>query len=270
MPCVPVHAQLTSSRSVAVLPLVAASPDSALAADLDLRLIEAIRPPILRRGLLLELVGRDLQPRQIARMMSRTMQMADYARDVGAAFLLGGSVYRTTDGDLLLTLSLYGADDRKYIASDWRAIADDDSAAIILTDMAGRICRPRVLTPADTPIFYSIFLPGSGQIMMGQPIHGVFCAGLFVSAFFSHRDRDPPIRQALLPRYREEQKRKRLNQIVKAWLINVADTVVICQWRSRNVDTSVFISVMESQQWMEPGTLPSTCTPGLGMRIVFR
>jgi hypothetical protein len=144
--------------------------------------------------------------------------------------------------------------------------------------MARQIARPRVLTPSDTPIFYSMIVPGIGQIMLERPLHGLFCAGLFTAAWFSHRDPDPPLHPAMLGRYRKEQKRKRLFKIVSAWVINVADTMALCRWRTEHVDTRMFFSIMESLQTRGSITLPTGAgapggthlTPGLTLRIVFR
>ncbi len=278
VPCAPVHAQMTSSRSVAVLPLVASSSDSALAAVLDQRLIETITPALQRRGLQLELVGQDRTPRQIARLITQPMDLQKFTRSHEAAFLIGGGLHRLPEGDLLATLILFCLDERKIIASEWQTFSTTEEAVAGIREMADQIARPRTLTPTDTPIFYSMVVPGMGQLMVEQPVHAIACAGLFTAAWFSHREIDTRVHPAYLARQKKELKRKRIFLIVTTWLFNVADTMALCRWRSQQVDTTVFFSIMESLRPDVSMGLPSgfsmnvrrSSTPGLAVRIVFR
>lgn len=260
------EAQLTSSRTVAILPIVAPSSDSALAANLYKKIVTAIGPSVTRRGINVELTGQGLGMRELAHTLSQPMKMGDYAQRVGAAFLIGGGINRLPEGDLLVTMILYGVDDRKVIAAEWHIFEDSTMAGTGVTEMALRLSKPNNLTHSDTPIIYSIIVPGTGQIMLGEPVHAIFCSGLVTAAFLWKRGPQPmPADPYLAAKLKKTVKKRRLTRIVVAWLFNVVDTTLLCKLRVRKVDALLFFSMMDMYSH-SPDIL---LQPAIGLRINF-
>jgi len=269
------EAQLTSSRTVAILPIVASSSDSALAADLYKRIVTVIGPSVTRRGINVELTGQGLGMRELAYTLSQPMNMGNYAQRAGAAFLIGGGINRLPEGDLLVTMIVYGVDDRRIIAAEWHIFEDSTMAGRGVMEMAMRLSKPNILTHSDTPIIYSIIVPGTGQIMLGEPVHAVFCSGLVIAAILWKRGPQPmPANPYLAAKLKKTIKKRRLTRIVMAWLFNVADTTLLCKLRVRKVDASLFFSMMNMYSYgsmlnMYSHSPDILLQPAIGLRINF-
>ncbi len=259
-------AQFTSSRTVAVLPLISSTADSALSAHLYESIITTMRPFVLRRGVELTLVGQGMTRRELISSCSRPIEMDSYAQEVGAAFLVGGGVSRKSSGEFLVSLILYGVDDRTIIAAESRSFLNETEVREGVIHMAQAISRPRVLTPSDTPIMYSMVIPGTGQLMAGKPLHALFFAGLFVRAIVREPDIPQPDYEVFLPRWRKEMKRRRVMNIVAAWLANVTDTMILCRVKQSQVDPSLFFSIIRTHT-RNGG---SDMIPMAGIRVRFR
>jgi len=239
-------AQLTSSRTVAVLPLVTSSADSALASHLYRSIISTMRPYVQKRGVQLTLVGQGMTRRELIASCSRPIEMESCALEFGTAFLVGGGLSQRASGEFLVSLILYGVDDRSLIAAESQSFRNEAEVREGVVRMAQAISQPRVLTPSDTPIMYSMFVPGTGQLMAGKPLHALFFAGLFVRALVREPEIPLPDHEAFLPRWRKEMKRRQVMNIVTAWLANVTDTIILCRIRQAHVDPSLFFSIIET------------------------
>ncbi len=260
-----ISAQLTSSRTVAVLPIVASSSDSALSAHLYESLVTTMQPFVLRRGVQLTLTGQGMTRRELISSCSRPIEMDAYAQKVGAAFLVGGGVSQRPSGEYLVSLILYGVDDRTIIAAESHSFSNAYEVREGIVNMARAISRPRILTPSDTPIMYSMFIPGTGQLMMGKPLHAIVFAGLCVRAITREPDIPRPEHDLFLPRWRKEMKRRQVMNVVAAWLVNVADTMMLCRAKQAQVDPSIFFSIIETHARNgESKTIPMA-----GIRIRF-
>ena len=105
-----------------------------------------------------------------------------------------------------------------------------------------------VFTPSDTAIIYSILIPGSGQLMLGEPVHAVLSAGLVVAALLSYpHAHDSPYTSGTHVR------NKHTLLVLTAWVINVADTAALIHLNLHKVDASLFYSIVRD----EPLPLPS-------------
>lgn len=253
------HCQLTSSKNVVLLPFVAPSPDTTLAADLYKTFLSGIRQ--LRSGAITiqtELY-RKLERDEITEILSQTTSMGTYATRVGAAFLICGAARRLQDGEVQVSLALYGTDDRRMLASDTHIYTNEEKARTGILEMAREYTHPRSFTPSDTPILYSLLIPGTGQLSLGEPEHALLSVGLIVAvATLSPKwsSEDPPWRRKQL------RKRKTL-LIVSAWACNVLDTVVLCLHRLRRVDAQPFFSIIEVLSAREDGSFQTL----LGIRL---
>lgn len=261
------HGQMTSSRNVAVLPLLSASRDSSLAEELYRQMVNIMGSAVVGRNVNLDLVGQALKNHEIAGILSNVTKMGEYSREAGAAFLIGGGLRRQPEGALMVSMAVYGVDDGRVLASRSQSFTDTASAKNGVIKIVRAISKPRVLTPSDTPVFYSIFIPGSGQLMMGKPIHALVCSGLVVWAFLSYRDPTPSnIHPNYRARYEKAVRRARMERVVTTWLINVADAIVLSRLRLQKVDASIFFSMMEHYS---SGSEKLRPTPALHLRIRF-
>ncbi|MFC1529871.1 hypothetical protein ACFL6R_04040, partial [Gemmatimonadota bacterium] len=219
--------QFTSSRVVVVLPLFAPPSDSLLPAELLESVLAVIQPAVSRRGVRVTLEGQNLSRRELAGHCSRPIEMEAYAQRAGAAFLVSGGYTRQPTGDYQAALILFGVDDRTVIAAESRSFSSEAGIRAGIRDMARAISRPRVLTPSDTPIIYSMVIPGIGQLMVGKPLHAIVFGGLVVRAITKTPEVPRPEWDAAIPNWREEIKRRQIMNVMVAWLANVADTMIL-------------------------------------------
>jgi len=257
--------QFTSSRVVTVLPLIAPPSDSLLPIQLLESVVAVIQPAVSRRGVRVTLEGQNLSRSELARHCARPIEMGAYARKVGAAFLVGGGYTRRPTGEYLASLILYGVDDRTVIAAESRSFSSEAGIRAGISDMARAISRPRVLTPSDTPIMYSMVIPGIGQLMLGKPLHAIVFGGLFVKAITKAPEVRRPDWEAEIPNWREEIKRRQVMNIIVVWLANVADTMILCRLKKARVDPSLFFSIVET----ESGNNRTGIVPITGIRLRF-
>lgn len=234
--------QLTSSKNVVILPFIASSSDTSLAADLYENFLLGVRRPRSGAIVIQTKTEDDLTQRDIAGILSKTTSMGSYANRTGTAFLLCGAVKRLHEGKVQVTLALYGTDDNMMLATDSHVFQDADQARTGMPEMAHDNTHPRYFTPSDTPILYSIIVPGAGQLIMGETVHAVASVGLLVAAATLSPTGSPED-----PAWRRKQLRKnKTSYIALAWVCNVLDTVVLCRRRLGGVDARLFFSIVES------------------------
>ncbi len=174
--------------------------------------------------------------------------MEAFAQKAGAAFLVGGGYTRQPTGEYQVSLILFGVDDRTIIAAESRSYRSEAGIRAGIIDMARAISRPRVLTPSDTPIIYSMVIPGIGQLMLGKPLHAIVFGGLVVRAITKEPEVRRPDWDAEIPNWREEIKRRQVMNVMLAWLANVADTMILSRLKKARVDPSLFFSIIEAER----------------------
>jgi hypothetical protein len=193
--------------------------------------------------------------------------MGAYANRMRAAFLLACAVRRLPEGDVAFSIVLYGVDDHRLTGGEWHLFPDDETARTEVRRIAREFTHPSKFTPSDTPIIYSLLLPGSGQLLLGEPFHAVVSAGLVGAAFLTKVDvpaNSPEIR-------RKHARNKRTLLIISAWLLNLADTAALVHFKLKKVDAAVFYTMVVAHQpplW--DGLRPDRFRPGLYLTISFR
>ncbi|MFC1500461.1 hypothetical protein ACFL6T_05540 [Candidatus Zixiibacteriota bacterium] len=225
-----------------------------------------MQPIVSRRGVQLTLIGQDLTRSELLNTCSHAEKMDVCARQVGAAFLVGGGILRQSSGEFLASVILYGTDDRAVIAAESRSFLNELEMQKGIVTMAEAISHPRVLTPSDTPIMYSLVIPGTGQLMLRRPIHAILFAGLFVRAILREPDIPLPEYDLFLPRWHKRMDERRIMNVVATWLANVADTMILTRVRQKQVDPSLFFSIVDSHG----RNRGSGIVPMAGFRVKFR
>lgn len=162
--------QLTSSSKVTVLPFLSGPADSTLADEVRTGFLLGLRPGL---GLRIEATGaQDLRGPHLKEMLASANALGDYSQDSGSAFLVGGVVHRTPDGGLEVASVVYGQDDQAIRAVVVQTIPQG-SPGNAGNELGRRLSQPRYFSPADTPFFYSLLVPGAGQLSMGYPGHAL-------------------------------------------------------------------------------------------------
>jgi len=81
-----------------------------------------------------------------------------------------------------MALVVYVQDDQDFSAAERRLFPDTQTALAGSAELARLVSHPKNLTSADTAFFYSMFLPGTGQISVDRWDHGLFFMGLTTAA----------------------------------------------------------------------------------------
>ena len=242
------HAQMTSSRRAVVLPFCSAVADTTVAREL-FDVFRANMSPPGKTGVVLDAAPDPAPSRtEISDILRNIQSMGRYADRVGAGFLIGGAVQRQTGDEILVSMIIFSVDDRKLISEVRETYPDRLAAREGVAALARDQTAPNVFTPSDTAIIYSILIPGSGQLMLGEPVHAVLSAGLVVAALLSYpHAHDSPYTSGTHVR------NKHTLLVLTAWVINVADTAALIHLNLHKVDASLFYSIVRD----EPLPLPS-------------
>lgn len=175
-------AQLTSDRNVAILPFISEPADSLLAHHLYQRFLAGIRPSAFLIVMDSDVIHQSLQETQASDVVRSGHAMSVYAERNNSAFVIGGVVRREASREIKISTVIYGKDDNKIISVESRTYPDEVSALAGVESLARELSHPRNLTPSDTSFFYSLLLPGSGQISRGEWGHAALSIGLLSAA----------------------------------------------------------------------------------------
>lgn len=239
--------QITSGRLVAALPFTAKLQDRALAADLYNHFIAEIEYRLPQSGLLLRDGRFSVEESRVARILSNPNALLAYATTSGALFIISGAVMQVFEGGILVSVVLYSVDDQRILANESQIYADADAAYAGVKRTALKFCNPSRLTPSDTAVFYSLIIPGLGQLVLNEPLHAAFCAGLVAAAAVSGYGPYPyNANREELERIMAERRKKRISLLVLAWLVNLADTVILSKRKVAQVDARPFFSLIET------------------------
>jgi hypothetical protein len=174
----PAGAQLTSSRYIAVLPFQSSAADSTLAAELYRSFLAGVRPGSFLRLLPPESVDRAVGEGGVRGVLASAWTLQDYASRSGSAFIIGSVVSRTDEGGIELTSAVYAQDDGKVIRVSSQDYGSTGEALAGMDGFARRMSHPRNLTSTDTAFFYSVIVPGLGQLSQGKWKHALASVSL--------------------------------------------------------------------------------------------
>ena len=215
-------AQLTSNRNVAILPFICEPADSLLANLLQKRFLAGIRASAFLIVMDSDEIRQSLQETQVTDVLKSGHAMGEYAEETNSAFVIGGVVRREESGGLSVSIIVYGQDDSEIISVESGTYPDEVSALAGVESIARKLSHPRNLTPSDTSFFYSLFLPGSGQISRGRWEHAALSIGL-LSAAIVYGLRTPAPDPYTIP---EGHFREEWDQDTRIWSFYVGGTEV--------------------------------------------
>jgi len=180
----PAFAQPNITKDVLVLPLVTDAADQALGHDLYQGIIDGLRllpgQKLIDPQTAVKLIG-DQPP---AKILGDRDQMAAFTKRSGVSFLIGGVVRRLEDGRFEVTTIFYSRDDQRVRELLNHVFDDEDAARDGARNIGERLSHPRNFSPVDTPLLYSLIVPGLGQLQMDAPLHALASAGLVAGAVF--------------------------------------------------------------------------------------
>ncbi len=172
----PTAAQRITDR-IMVLPPLAVGLDSTLTADIH----DAIRTGtrVYSTQLLIdkEETAERLGSRQVRQILNSRLTLQEFAETSGARFIIGSLAARNDSGFVEISLLLYNAledEIREVRFGTW----ERSDVVAGTRELARDLTHPRFYSPADTPFFYSLFIPGLGQFQQGNHAHAALSAGL--------------------------------------------------------------------------------------------
>ncbi len=77
---------------------------------------------------------------------------------------------------------LFSREEQSIHAVESGRYADEEGVVAGITALARILTHPRNYAPADTAFFYSLILPGMGQLNQGEPLHAAVSAGVVLAA----------------------------------------------------------------------------------------
>ncbi|MFC1530100.1 hypothetical protein ACFL41_01255 [Gemmatimonadota bacterium] len=124
----------------------------------------------------------ELTESDVRSMLQSPRQMTEFCDRFSLQYLVGGTLTETMEGELELIVVIFSEDEQNITAIIHRKYSNVDDLYADLGQVTRELSRSRYYSAFDIPFFASILLPGSGQIMMRKPLHGIISAGLVVGA----------------------------------------------------------------------------------------
>jgi hypothetical protein len=169
---------------VSVLPFLSAPGDSALARELYAGFLNGLRTsPSLHYVTGVEM-ERQLFDNSVLDVVGTPSGISRFAGQSASTAVIGGVLQRPESGGVELALVVYIQDEQDFSAVENKWFPDEQTALAGSADLGRAVSHPKNLTSADTAFFYSMFLPGAGQISVGRWDHGLFFTGLTAAALF--------------------------------------------------------------------------------------
>ena len=234
--------QLTSSKVVTIMPFVSSEADSALAATCHAAFLLGIRKQNTGVIVIEAERARELSWTELKDVVKDVTSMGKYAMSSSSAFLVCGAIRTMENGNIQFSLAFFGTDDRRILFTDLHLYENEEEAVSAMAETAREHTHSSNFTPADTPIMYSMIVPGIGQLSMGETAHAVASVGLIVAAITLS-----PLGEPEEPAWRKKQLRNNKTFFIAvAWAITVLDTFILIKHKMGNLDTRPFFSIVET------------------------
>jgi len=175
-------AQVGYVEQVMVLPVQVPAGHDSLGGRLTEGLRSGVRLSARQRLSTPEEVEQQLGRRSVGRVLSGVSDLVEFSELGGTSFIIGGVVDVTGDGWFEVALMLFSREERSIHAVESGRFADEESLITGIAALARELTHPQNYAPADTAFFYSLILPGLGQLNQGEPIHAAVSAGVVLAA----------------------------------------------------------------------------------------
>ncbi len=174
--------QIRQLKSVAVLPFSAESGTEALADEIFTYLCAHLK---MSSGYILvssEEVGQRLDREPVGHIIRSVQNLLDFTVQAGFDYIVAGHVERSGDGQVHLSLIVFGREEKEILNSITRSYVDEAQARGAMEELGRDLSRPRIYQPSDTAVLASMIVPGLGQFQKGRPVHGLISLGLVTGA----------------------------------------------------------------------------------------
>ncbi|MFC1500442.1 hypothetical protein ACFL6T_05445 [Candidatus Zixiibacteriota bacterium] len=175
-------AQLSHLSQVTVLPVSVSTGQSDLADRLTSELRSGLRLSTSQRLSSPEEVTLQLDGRSPGSVLSSISRLVEFSELRGIAFIIGGVANVLDDGSIELSLLLFSREEKAIHAVESAIFPDEGTAIAGIGALAFQLTHPRNYVAADTAFFYSLILPGMGQLNQGEPMRAALSAGLVLAA----------------------------------------------------------------------------------------
>jgi hypothetical protein len=162
---------MIGSQRALLLPPVAARDDSLLARQYDVILAEAL---VLPPGISLVRASADsglLAQQSMTDLLHDTDSMAEVSSRAETDFLISSVISRVVGGALEVCVLIYSRKDHQVVSCEVYQFESEGQLRQDVPLLARQLARRSNFTPSDTAFFYSMFIPGLGQLNRRDPLH---------------------------------------------------------------------------------------------------
>jgi hypothetical protein len=187
-------AQTLGSQRALLMPPVAAPSDSLIARQYQIILAETL---VLPPGITLVRPSSDseqLVQQSLTAVLSNTESMAEFSSRSETDFLISSVISREAGDALEVCVLIYSRKDDQVVSCEAYRFEDEMQLRQDVPLLARNLARRSNFTPSDTAFFYSMFIPGLGQLNRREPVHAAVSFILVSGAAFyglSTPDPDP-------------------------------------------------------------------------------
>jgi hypothetical protein len=255
------------NQMVGFPPFRCAPADSQLASQLHDR-TQAVLVPFLREHT--SAVVAAVPARTELGILRDDVSLGLYARALNVTYLVVGGILPIQGGHRTVTIGVYSAESGGLVAGVTATFTNPQAALEGIDALARRLCRVRYFVVHDVAMLYSLFVPGSGQFFLGEPVHAIVSAGAVLAAFLYRGGRQMEWKYPQIDKlWKEELATNRRNWIILAWLFNVFDTVMVIQMKKSEAPAELFFYILDGiPTGRETGACP---VPMIGLCIpLFR
>ncbi|MFO7769170.1 MAG: hypothetical protein R6W82_09500 [bacterium] len=176
-------AQTGVDRNVALLPFLSSTADSTFAAEYS----AAFRSGI-RRGNWLRLMeeedgGGPEDLGSLRKTLRSPGSLREYLTTRSSSFLITGVMTREPGGRVEVSSIVYSREEGAVVGLEKRSYPDEEAAREDAPRLGSALSHPSRFVTGDTAFFYSMILPGAGQLSRGRPGWALVSAGLVVGSF---------------------------------------------------------------------------------------
>ena len=176
------HAQMGKIEQIAVLPLVVEKTDAEFANLLYEGMIEGLRLLPNHRLVELSRIKQLLNGNSASEVLSSATNLARFASKGSIDFIISGVVRHLENTQLEVTSIIYSRADRQIREFLYTTFKSEAEALAGAQEIGRAISHPKNFTPKDTPLLFSLIMPGMGQLQMSEPLHSVLSTGLVLGS----------------------------------------------------------------------------------------
>jgi len=179
-----VDAQVEKIEQIAFLPLVAEETDAEFGNLFYEAMIEGFRLPPNHRLVELSRIKQLLNGKSTSEVLESATTLSRFATKGSIGFIISGIIRHLENSQLEVTVMIYSNTDqqvREFLHTTFNSEAEALAGA---QKMGRNISHPKNFTPKDTPLIFSLLIPGMGQLQMGEPGHAALSVGLVLGSIF--------------------------------------------------------------------------------------